>query len=64
MPRTANRSGDTTPRKTPPAKNSGDAVLEALNADRAAPDHSQQRQEKPQAEGGLPEKPARSRPTH
>lgn len=73
MPRTASRSGGTAPRRNPPAKNTDDAVLEALNADRAAPDHSQQREAQPQAdareaenieEGSLPEKPARSRPTH
>ena len=72
MPRTANRSGGTTPRRSPAAKNTDDAVLEALNADRAAPDHSQQRQDRQRGdareaegieEGSLPEEPARSRPT-
>jgi len=68
MPRTANPSGRTAQRKNPAAKNTDDAVLEALNADRAAPDHSKQRADAREAESieesSLPEDPARSRPAH
>jgi hypothetical protein len=78
MPRTASKGGAGAPRRNPavnqPAapQDADDTVLDALNADRAAPDPSgrqdRQRQDAREAagieEGSLPEEPARSRPTH
>ncbi|MDM4771247.1 hypothetical protein [Solimonas sp. SE-A11] len=84
MPRTANKSGASTPRVNPAidqamlndeqiggrkSRNPNDAVLDALNADRAAPDHSASAKgevsgrQTDSVERNPPEK-TRSRPTH
>ena len=71
MPRTANKSSASTPRAMPhdpQASDPNETVLNALNADRAAPDPSARDQgserQADNIERGSPEKPARSRPTH
>lgn len=76
MPRTANKSSASTPRAMPHDQQIGghhssdpnDTVLNALNADRAAPDPGAKDQgserQADTIERGSPEKPARSRPTH
>lgn len=75
MPRTANKSGASTPRSNPAvnqaqAGDPNDAILDALNADRAAHEHGVDdksgeagRQAGSTAQHS-PEKPARSRSTH
>ena len=85
MPRTANKSGASTPRVNPAVDqampsdadidgresgNPNDVVLNALNTDRATPDHSADAKDgtsgrqADSVERNSPEKPARSRPTH
>ncbi len=84
MPRTANKSSASTPRVNPAidqampgdeeiggrkSGNSNDSVLDALNADRASPDHSVGAKDEASGrqaaniERNPPEK-TRSRPTH